>query len=939
MNRSTTVIAMLIGGAAVARGAAAQPADAPAQQSEALEEVVVTGSYLKRSSFDEVGSPIDVVDRAALDADAPTGRLTEILRHLPQNVGEFDTNTENFASVTRFGGGTVDLRGLGAGATLVLLNGRRQTRFALSENGQVDANSLVPNIMLQRVEVLNDGASAVYGTDAVGGVVNFITRSDFEGVEFRTDARGSVGATDDPFDHHNWTVGALLGGSVGDAVHLVAGFEYFRQEGLEQREIGLPFGFLQNQAFGSSFGMPGSYNIPLRDANGALTGELSARIPDPDCDRVIAENVTTQAGFHTDTFQRAANTCALGFSMNGPQIDEKRWSARTEAEWRISDSLRFQSGVSFTRAEATPLEQASLPVLQSPVVPGEHPGNPFRAVDADGSPLFALDGNGDAVPDRDAAGTVLLAPVPQVQSPGTVPFNEDVQGRFRPASTTNYGLLGATNETRTMRLDGGLLGELSERWSWQVGWAYSQQEVTQRAGESIFSEIQAALDGQGGATGDRYFNPFGSSLFAAPGDALFNTSDVFERILTTTVNLYETSLWSLDGVVSGDLFALPAGDVRGALGVQYREEELSQDFDALITQREVSFIGNGERDFTVDDRATAAFLELGIPLFEQPFGTLDLTLAGRYERQGGGTDSFNPKISLLFQTDRVDLRSSIATSFTAPTLFQRFGRRIEVFPITDPLVGDGTLSQVPTRISGNPDLDPQESDSLNVGVTIRPIERLRFSVDYWRFEFEDLLAVSEPQGVVDADPTGPLITRNANGEIVFVDRPFFNAGSIEADGLDIGASYDFAPGSLGTFTLAADFTTFLTYEIQELPGRPIIDGLGFDNNNNIGSPIARVRGNVRLGWAGDSHSGTVTARYHSDVDRLSEGTLDTAEAEVLIDAQYSYSFPNTGLTLTAGATNLFNQEPDPLTNTESFYIRSVQDERGRMVYLSMKWAH
>lgn len=231
----------LIGGAAIEvrpqangsivleRTAANDPADAVEEVSDQQtgadpiqEQIVVTGSFIKRDSFSDIGSPVDVVDREMIDSFAPTGQLNDFLRFFPQNIGDYNFVLSDLASSTRFGGGEIDLRGLGGGSTLVLLNGRRQTRFTFSEEGAVDTNSLVPGIMVDRTEVLNDGASALYGTDAVGGVVNFITRDDFTGVELRADGRGTFGATNDPLDHNNFTIGALVGGSISDRLHIVA---------------------------------------------------------------------------------------------------------------------------------------------------------------------------------------------------------------------------------------------------------------------------------------------------------------------------------------------------------------------------------------------------------------------------------------------------------------------------------------------------------------------------------------------------------------------------------------------------------------------------------------------------------------------------------------------------------------------------------------------
>ena len=902
---------------------------------ESLEEIVVTGSFIKRKSYNDAGSPIDVLDRSDLDADAITGRLVDILRFLPSNSGTgagIVPGGDGGPQEGRLGGGTVDLRGLGGNATLVLLNGQRSTAFPLSADGRVDVNSLTPGIFLERVEVLKDGASGVYGSDAVAGVVNFITRDKFEGFEFRADSRGTLGATESAFDHNNQTLGLLFGTSASEAVHIVAGFEYFQQDNLVFGEVEQVPVF--DVAGASSFGNPGSFVVPTRDANGVLVEGVTNQVADPACQAVVDANINADPNFSqtATSFDEAANLCRTTFPNQPFLLDEKRFSGRFQTTWDINDSLVFKQAFSYARTETKDVFQATTPVLNLPTVPGENPGNPFVAEDANGNQLFAQDADGDGVADRDNTGTVIL-------DPNGIAFNEDVLFRGRPFSSTNLGLVAPKQELETSRLEFGFKGDY-RGWDWSVNWNTARQELIRRGPDSISSELQAALNGEGGDTGDVFLNPFGSTLL----DANFEIDpDLVRDIQVILVDQHVSRSTTLDGVITGELFELPAGPLATAFGFQVRKETLRQDFDELKTIREVSFFGNGDIDFSADERVTAGFIEAGIPVFDNESGTLDLSLAGRVESISGGDTSFNPKFSFQYSNSLLDFRGSVATSFLSPSLFQTGGFSSQFDLITDPLTGE--QAQVSALIVGNPDLGDQESTSYSLGLTLRPTDNLSIEFGYWDFEFEDLVAAPTAQSILNANFLDPLVERNQFGNIVTINRPFFNAGSIESDGLDFKIDYVFDETAYGNFAIQTQGTFVNSYDVQEEEGGVVIDGVGSDNNTNIGSAIAEWRANSRLLWDRGNHLSIITARYYSDVERSTGDAPENngvAESEVTFDAQYSYNFDrsiggfDTNMTFTVGARNIFNNEPNiVLTNDNQFFVGTFQDPSGRVLYGSL----
>lgn len=289
----------------------------------------------------------------------------------------------------------------------------------------------------------------------------------------------------------------------------------------------------------------------------------------------------------------------------------------------------------------------------------------------------------------------------------------------------------------------------------------------------------------------------------------------------------------------------------------------------------------------------------------------------------------------------LSLKGSYATSFLSPSLFQTGGLRAQFDNVDDPT--SGTTEQVSTLIAGNPDLDDQESTSYSLGLTLRPTPNLAIELGYWNFEFEDFVAAPTTQSIINEDPLGPLVERNSSGIINVINRPFFNAGSIATDGLDFKIDYVFDETAYGNFSIQSQGTFVNSYDVQEQVGGEIIDGVGSDNNANIGSAIAEWRANTRLSWDRGNHSSIITARYYSDVERVRGNDRGVAESELVFDAQYSYNVDrkiggfDANMVFTIGARNILNNEPNiVLTNDNQFFVGTFQDPSGRVLYGSVK---
>lgn len=868
-----------------------------------LEEVVVTGSYIKRTSQADSASPLTNIDRASID---DTGILTsqELFRWLPSNTG-----SENQADSLTQGGTTgtanVNLRGLGLGSTLILVNGKRQTVAAQTANGGdtfVDINSLMPFIMVENIEVLKDGAAAIYGSDAVAGVVNYKTRSDFEGFEIR----GNYQATTESDDHSDTDLSAIFGAG-NDTSHVVLAAKYFEREELPITERpDLP------RKTVSGLGNPGTY-VLLGPSGGNAPG---TRVPDPLCSLGTGSNLV-------------GSSCTFDF---GPSFtlapEEKRLAIYGIGSHDVSDELTLYTELGYTRNEALAGFSPSFPALNFPVIAGSHPNNPF------GVPVVALyrpigDGTGE---------------------PGGQRVENTVD------SVTTRFVMGAE----------GSIGDTS--WTYDVSYMFSENSVDSTGNDQVTSRLAAALAGFGGlgcnvaagvpgANGCEYFNPFGTSLTSAP-----NSPEILAFISSRNPTSTNVDLVTWEAVAAGDLFETETGTVSLAVGFQKREESRDTDRSDDAEREDLAFLFGGP-DVNAEQEIEAIFAELYVPVIDSDGHILDAQIAVRYEDYDTGFDSTDPKLGLLYNYgDNFAARFTYGTAFRAPTLFQLNNEVTSLNASVDTFTGGPNASAVfiGNTAAPNPNLEPEEAETYNIGVTFSPLENLEISVDYFNVEYEDRLVQESGAAVLAAESAAllaagctpatlataacqavrnPAIVRDpvtaAVGR-VFVNR--FNAASAETDGFDISASY-FIDTDFGTFGINNSTTIVNSFDLKATAGGATIDGAGQRNETNpLANPIPELRSNTSLSWNQENMMANVIIRYIDEYDESNGATIDNW---TVVDVQYSHDFEFAGneANATVGILNIFDEEPPEVAgNLNEFgYDTKTHDARGAVWYARFKY--
>jgi iron complex outermembrane receptor protein len=853
-----------------------------------VELILVTGSFVRRSENFESPSPLAVVDSVAIDSIGAKN-IADITQTLTINTGA-ENNPDAFTQNATAGTSNLNLRGLGVASTLVLLNNKRQVVTAQPTNeglNFVDTSSLVPMIAIDRMEVVKDGASALYGSDAVAGVVNFITKRNYDG------AMVSVDYQDGAHGDNKEYIFQGLWGATGDKGSVLAAISYTNRSPLflSDRRLSRP------EDDTSALGNPASYFV-------TIPGAGSLPIIDPyGCEEfggapsLLAPSGTIpglEVGF-----------CGFDFGKFYSYVaDESRINSYVRADYEFANDITWTAELSMARNRAERGGAPSFPILTSPIVPDYHPQNPFGQSVA----FFGrAEGNG---------------------------FDGD------PANT----------ESDTFRFSTNLQG-VTDSGFWEVSYTRAVNDFLYKVPDVLNTEFQLALYGLGGSACDpiagtpgegncEFFNPFATSYSSAP-----NSDYVVDSFTGTEIIDSKADLEVFEAFTSFDIFEMSSGFAALAVGVQYREEQLSQDYDDLANQDSFTFvIGNPDIDGSQD--IWAAFGELALPLSED----LDMQLAVRYEDYGGSIGStVDPKLAVSYRaTDEFSLRGSISTSFRAPTVFLAQGGATSLQQLIDPV--QGATAFVAVRTSGNEDLKPEESTAYNIGFSYEPFRDFSIELDYWNFEFKDLIIQENAQAVLNLDPTDTdRIIRAGdplNGPVLQVNNTYVNASEMETSGIDFVTSYKIDT-EFGSFTPSLNGTYTMKYDLMD-PQAGNIDGAGRRNFNNIGVSSPELRMNFGLAWKNDIHAANLFVRYISSYDddqNCADGTtnlgactngLYEVDSHVTVDAQYNIDLGSLFETeqsyvVTVGGLNLFNEDP-PQLFTNSGFDSKVHDPRGRQIY-------
>lgn len=881
-----------------------------AQAAGADDTIIVTGSFIRRQNQADLPSPLQTVGQSDIK-DIGANNIADVTQTLTINTGA-QNNPDAFTQNATTGTTNINLRGLGVGSTLVLLNGKRQVLSGAPTNDGVnfvDTSALTPLIAIDRIEILKDGASALYGSDAVAGVVNFITRENYDGIMLS----GNYLSHQSQGDYNEFNIQGLVGKDFGRGSVMVAA-SYVERTALttEERRLSRP------QDDTSVLGNPGAFFTT------APFGPLPAGTPlvDPFC--------AEAGGFPTpvsplDPTASTVGLCGFDFGDFFNLVpEEQKFVGLARAEIDLSDTIYWNAEFSYADNEAVRGNSPTFPFLQlsSAVIPGADLAplgvtpNPFNVFP--GSPTLAFFGR--------ASG-----------NGGTVSPNMTTSETWR-ASTSLGGNIGSGN--------------------WEISFTKGNNEFVVATEDTVTDRFGCALQGFQSISGlnctssnpdlttgglsvpsvGTFFNPFGTSLVAGVG----NNGPLLDYVIGTQVRTYESDLTVVEGFVTQEIFELPAGPVSIAIGGQYRDNDLSQTVDVLSANDAFAFLVGG-RDFDGSQDVFGVFGEASIPLAEWA----DLQVAVRHERYGEdeGGSTTDPKIALLLRPHEVlSLRGSFSTSFRAPSVFQQFGESTTLQQVTDPLNSNANAfvavrTLAPTGM-GRP-LLPEESEAFNFGATVQPFDGFQVDVDYFNFDFTNVIIQTSPQAIVNAaaggDPASiAAVVRSPANTILQVNNDFVNASSVETSGIDISASWAIDT-QVGTITPMFQGTYILNYDLVD-PQAGAVEGAGVRNFTNFGSPTPELRFNTGIGWQNGAHSAQVFVRHIGNYDDDQNG-LSRIDSDTRVDVQYSiavneYMDRDKLAAITIGARNLFGTTA-PQVFTNGGFDSRVHDPRGALLYFGL----
>ncbi|QBF82050.1 TonB-dependent receptor [Shewanella maritima] len=827
-----------------------------------LERIEVTGTHIKRTDM-EGASPMSVLTAEDI---AKTGAqdISQLLSKLPESgSGTFSTQGNN-ADDTANGGAAVSLRGLGADSTLVLLNGRRiaVSSFAKSiDTAFVDINS-IPISAVKRIDIVKDGASATYGSDAIAGVINIILKKDFEGFE----VNGKLAETVE--DGGGQQAASMLFGTKSDdgKSHTTVIVDYFKEREtlFADRDYSKSADQSANGGsdFRSSSGNPGSYIPATVGSDGSITpkSDQYSWTPDVNCPADLTKGPYCRYDY-APLMTSVPETTRVGLSVF--------------QDYQFNDDLKFFAELMYQHNDSV-IKGAASPSF----------GEFYMLAD---NPLFA---SGAAV-----------NPFP----------GEDLTMRRR---ITETGQRQKSAESNSARMVLGLNGMLAE-WEWELAYTYSYNR-NHEYGEQGFvwsPRLQEAIN-----TGT--FNPLATTQ--NPG--------VIDQITVNTVRNGKSTTQAFDGKIVGDLFDMPAGSVGMAVGFEHRKEELSDTPDELFKRGEI--FGTEATEAAGSRDQTSVFVEFAVPVLE----SLEAQLAARYENYSDFGNTTNPKVALRYTPlDNLTLRASWGKAFRAPSLVQLgLGATQESPGLVDttrcPLTGleeDCTAQERTVIFSGNPNLQPEESTSYNLGGVWAITDDLSVGVDYWNYDQEGLIT-SDTQYLLDNQGNNPDVVKRepsstaVPGRIIEIYDQFANLGSQNTDGVDFDIKYQLQTQGMGDFNFSYHLTWVNTFDQvradgtkRELAGE--YQHPEYRWTTGADWSIADWRTSARLNYIGE---------YMGDVDA---GATKKIDAFTTLDMNVSYI----GLekwTLTLGANNILNADPSFSETSFMGYDQATHSAIGALWY-------
>ncbi|MEH6459069.1 TonB-dependent receptor domain-containing protein [Chitinimonas sp. JJ19] len=776
-----------------------------------IEKIEVTGSNIKRLSK-ETASPVQVVSREDIQR---TGANT--FREFIDTLSSSTSALSDIGGSSSFASGSsgASLRNLGKASTLVLLNSRRVSNYALGDGAQENFVNLdaLPTEAIERVEILKDGASAIYGSDAVAGVINIITRRNYTGLKLKASHQQSV--DQGKLEQQNASITAGFGNANEDRYNVLVNADFYQRNDYTFRDL---FGESNKTALAlnPSIGTFSTFAFPGNLIGGGQTGPLTGCAPS-----------MIQGGLCR--FDQWARIGAVPKS--------KRANFFSSGEFRFSDDLKAFGDISYSNIKT------------------EYKGTPPAYGAALGTTEWAAaDGSIQIFTPRG-----LPAQHPLNQSGSEIEF------RYRFADAEP--LLGTKVDSDQYRFMGGLKG-IAGNWDWETaaGYTYAKTVMTQRSQYSRkgFKEVIGDYD----IDDPLFFNK-------AYKIGQQNSYEVLNKLFPQYVTQGETSQSFIDGKFSNSALAeLPAGPLGIAAGFDLRREDYeSKDSDILA--KEADLVGRGSSAASGSRTYGAAFVELNVPVLDK----LEAQLAARVDKFENFDAHVSPKLGLRFQASpSLILRGTFAGGFRAPNLLESSDSELRAFApglsdpqrcdaatnvynslnadadaSTDPteaailrakaesVYGDSCSFSLASRTKSNKNLKPETSDSKTLGFVFEPVKGFSVSVDYWHIARKNEINSRSAQEVLNNESNFPgQVTRAAAltaldiemnqryagradhqisaHKLTGITRTYENISKTKTSGYDIDLQTSFRPSGLGKLDvdLSATYTKDLYSWSDEL---------------------------------------------------------------------------------------------------------------------------
>jgi len=860
---------------------------APTSSTVKLEAYSVTGSRISKV---QDATPQPIVEYSGADiANSGYGSLGDFLQAQSFNSGGvgnlLQTSVTGVGLAFSRGASSLNLRGLGAGNSLILINGRRTANHANpdSQGATVFDLKSVPPEAIERVEYLKDGASAIYGSDAITGVMNIILKKKFQGVSVET----YLGRTDTPPLVLTKSVNVMAGAN-NAKTSILASVTWFKQDGSLVTE----YTRSPSQDF-SYLGIKGKNNNSTQNFPGNVN--LTAA-------QATAAGLTTRAGYYSITGGSPTTTPTLDkMSFFGPAASIPSSNLNKGGAKSLFPANENWNVFSYLNHDFNDRLSGFLEIIGSK----SHTEYVYGPTGARDSTVEVSTSFLSSIPNNAQGGTKN----PSLIIPSGNPFNP-----FK-VNLTSFTMLSSPDQPRNFDVVseagtvlGGLKGKLGHEWTWEASTSYSQDIYTQyQNGSMIADDLQNALNGTlPGAIG-YYYNPFGPS-----------PDQLVSKLYFKSLNIYKSYGYAADFSAAGPLVKMPSlfgaskpGDISLAVGAEYHKDEIvaRPDTSNLIATNN-GFPFYGVR--TVNSQ----FIEFDIPVLKQ---YLELQLAGRRENYSDFGSTNKMKLAFGSQwTKYFKVRGSYSESFKAPGLSQLYGGgKSGSDPTLDPQNPSLPSQKYFKVVRANPALKPQQGQIYYLGGVIdagKIIPNLSFSIDYIDLKISDAIvpiSTFTPEQFFKYFPN--LVVRNStNNQIMYFDMTPFNGVAYYYKGYDLGVDYMFKTESLGRFKLSAQAT-----RVMVLASNP---GIGTGTQNFVGrygfgGEVQKWTGNASLGWIYGKFNSTLSALVKGQCLEDASGTLAANTAWyinpiALFNATTTYQGPwNTSITLACN--NLLGTEPPP----------------------------